>query len=258
MASVESTEKSVARVQLDYALGKKNVYLDQLTGKEFDEFLVETLQGVNLRELHGFKPLKDLLTFSPGSITYGGSPSHTLAVECLYLISEDVAFSASGFEETFPVSLETHTIGFCCVGKDSRSVFKRNETGEETEDKSVAQSWGGSAYHFKGSGKELAIRRPYNHRSGADQNLIIVSFSYEKVPLKPEHVITELTVEPLLIADFRKYFGDSYARFAREIIVGLWNAISSTADNLEFRTREFRIQERKWEKLSDAVSYIIY
>ena len=254
MASVGSGKsKSAALVQLEIALGKKAVSLDGLSWSEFDDFLRDVLENVRLREVRGFTPLKELLTFQPGSVVIGGAPQHTLDVERLD-ISEGMSFEASGFEKDSSVDWETHTRRLCRGWTNWKIVFKRHETGEETEDRETASSWGRSAFHFKGKGEVLAVRRPRNH-SGADENLIIISFCYEKVPLESRHVITKLKVEPLPIKNFRQYFGASRAKMAVELIRELESAYSYTAQELESQSKIIRKKAEELERLSEAITY---
>jgi hypothetical protein len=252
MASVKDT-RTTAQVHLDFALGKSRVRLGNLSGKEFDDFLKAALEGINLRELRGFRPLGELLAFRPGSIVIGRRREHTLEVEVLDL-PKKVSFEAIGFEECSPVDIETHIMKVCRGLTIREAVYKRNETGEETVDEKVADSWGELAYHLRGVRQFFAIRRPRNH-SYAHENLVLVSFSYEKVSLENRHVITNVRVERLLLKDFRRRFGTRYPQVATELIWEMRDAHSITADQLEEQAKHFRKETVRFDRLADAVTY---
>jgi len=252
MASVKN-RPTRAQMLLDHVLGKKYVSFGQLSVSESNELLRTTLRDVDLRELRGFKPLKDLLVFQPGSTITGGTELHTLDLETLKL-SDHVSFSALGFEETPPVDLDTQVMSLCRGFLNWKIIFKRNESGEETNDRETAYSWGRSAYHCKGSGEVLVLRRPRNH-SRADENLLIVSFSYEKVPLERKHIVTKIEVTFLPLNNFRKYFSPLYAKVAVGLIEELKSAYSSTESELRSQLDYIERKTVELEKLSKAITY---
>ncbi|OGG93349.1 hypothetical protein A2609_01505 [Candidatus Kaiserbacteria bacterium RIFOXYD1_FULL_47_14] len=253
MASVRN-RKTRARETLDYALGKaKYVSFGQLSVSESNELLRTTLQDVDLRELRGFKLLKDLLVFRPGSTVYGGETSHTLDLKTLEL-SDTVSFLTRGFEETLPVDMATHVLRLYRWIWNWQMTFKRNESGEETDDKKVASSWGRSAHHHKGSGEVLAVRRPHNH-TRADENLIVINFWYEKIPFEERHIITRIEVDDLPLQNFRKHFGVLYAQAAVELIGELRSAYSSTASELRSQLNYIERRTAELERLSGAITY---
>lgn len=209
------------------------------------------LNEVDLRELRGFKPLRDLLVFQPGSS--GGVHFHTLDVETLRL-SEKVSFKATGFDGDSPVDLETHTMSVCRGYVSGMNVFKRIESGEETSDLKTAHLWGRSAYHYGGAREVLALRRPRNHSCASD-NLVVVSYGYQKVLLEDEHAITSLSVRPLSVAEFRDHFRSDYPRVAAELIWELRSAHSITADQLIYQAESFRAKAGYFARLSDAITH---
>jgi len=256
MASVSDGPKTQAQEMLEFALGQKRICFGDLSEAEGDRLLESVLKDINLRKLRGFKPLKDLLTFRPGSIICGRGVEqpHTLDVEVLDL-SAEVDFSAQGFNEGFPVTLDDYAISVCRGKTKWKAVFKRNETDEETDDYRTASSWGRSAYHYKGIGEILAIRRPRNH-TRANENLITVEFRYEKVPLKNWHVITAIAVKPLSLGnDFRKHFGPSYPRIAVELIWELGSIHRNTSKELASQQCLIDRKVTELERISEALSY---
>lgn len=260
MASVIEVvqEQERAREMLEIALGEKRVFFDDLSEADASKFLRETLVDVNLRELRGFKPLRELLTFRPsGSFL----DCHTLDVEMLDL-SPEVSLEVTALDpetsirdlENLEIDLDSHFITICRGAKRLTTVYKRYETDEETSDWNVAHSWGRSAYHFKGSCLVLALRRPRNH-TRADVNLFVITFWYEKVKLDRRHVITQIQVASISINGMRSFFGPSYPRIAVEITWELRDAYSRTVRELEGQLDFFRERDAWFEKRSHVVSY---
>ncbi|MFA6278497.1 MAG: hypothetical protein WCS97_00170 [Candidatus Paceibacterota bacterium] len=252
MASVKDP-KTKAQEMLEIALGKKRICFGKLSKTEVDELLRSVLSEVRLRELRGFKPLRELLTFRPGSVVYGGPTRHTLDVEVLDL-SEDVLLLANGFKDSPPITLDTHVMSLSRNAGKWTATFKRNESDEETEDYGTASSWGRSAYRYKGSGEVLTLRRSHNH-TRADENLIITKFSYVKVPLKQRYVITKMELQPFPLEKFRQHYGSSYARVAVELIRELGSVYRRTSDELAFQSDSMRKKVTEFERLSEALSF---
>ncbi|MFA5744884.1 MAG: hypothetical protein WC887_01590 [Candidatus Paceibacterota bacterium] len=252
MASVRN-RPTRAQELLDHVFGKKYVSFGQLSVSESNELLRTTLQDVDLRELRGFKLLKDLLVLRPGSIVYGRETPHTLDLETLEM-SDSVSFLTHGFEKISLVDMNTHVLRLYRWIWNWQITFKRNESGEETDDKKVASSWGKSAYHYKGSGEILAVRRPHNH-TRADENLIVIKFWYEKIPLEARHTITRIEVDYLPLKNFRKHFGSLYAQAAVELIGELRSAYSSTASELKAQLTYTERRVAELERLSGAITY---
>lgn len=251
MASVIAQQEH-AREMLDVSLGKKRVLFNDLSPTDADEFLRETLADVDLRELRGFKPLKNLLTFRPGSVLYGAGKPCTLEVEVLDL-SPNVSLIVS---EDSGIDLDTHFIMLCRGLINLSVVFKRHETDEETSDWHKAHSWGRSAYHYKGNSAVIALRRPRNH-TRADENLVVIKFWYEKVPLENRHIITNFEVVTISIENLRERLGRSYARIAVELVWELRDAYRRTAAELESQANLIRHKVVEFERRGSAVYYHI-
>ncbi len=248
MASVKANVPTSAREQLDFALGKQRVFLEQLSKKEFDEFLESTLRDLYLRDLRGFKSLKDLLNF-----THGGPAYHTLDVQNLSL-SDQVVFTTAGFKDDLEVSLETHTLNLSRRWFSWKCLFKRNESNEETKDYTEANLWGYSGYHHSGSAKVVAFRRPRHHHSYGHESLVVISFSYEKVLLKDRHQIKTLHVDNLPISKFRECFFASYPAVASGLIRELASAHSRTISEVESQLQSLRKKEAELERVSGAIT----
>ncbi|MCX6786541.1 MAG: hypothetical protein NTU85_01830 [Candidatus Kaiserbacteria bacterium] len=247
-----SVSKTLAQKMLEFALGQKSVSFGELSTEEGDKLLRSTLEEVNLRELRGFKPLKDLLIIHPGSFMYGGAPVHTLEVEFLDL-DPNVSLHTESDEEKPQVNLDTYVLPLSRVRR--AAIFKRHESDEETRDYQTAVSWGRSAYHHRGNGKILALRRPNNH-TRADENLVIVEFKYEKIPLEARYVIKEITTHSLPLEKFREHFGSSYERMAVELISELQTAYERTSNELKSQLDRISGKALKLGRLSNALEYI--
>ncbi len=251
MASVTTTPSS-ARGLLDYVLGKKMVRFGELSSEEGEELLRDVLREVDLRELRGFRPLKEFLTFSPGSFTTGPQP-HTLDIEVLQL-SDSVELTTSDFSSDAAVAMDTHLLSICRGWVRGQAIYRRHESDLETSDWHEAHSWGRSAYRHRGEGEILSLRRPRNH-TGADDNLLVVRFWYEKVPQKQEYLISKIEAMPLPIGAFMEYFGEIHSRIAVEMIWELRTAYARTVSELESRATYFRREAGKFERFSEALSY---
>jgi len=254
MALVSEGLKTQAQEMLEFALGQKRICFGELSETEGDRLLESALKDVNLRELRGFKPLRNLLTFRPNSIIYGREQPHTLDVEVLDL-SAEVDFSTQGFDEGSSITLDDYAISVCRGKTKGKVIFKRSETDEETSDYREASSWGRSAYHYKGSGEILAIRRPRNH-TRANENLIVIEVQYEKVPHKNCHLITSIVLKPLSLGDdFRKHFGPLYPRIAVELIWELGSIYRNTSKELASQQCLIDRKVMELERVSEALSY---
>ena len=251
MASVGSKEKkSRARVLLDFALGEKRVSLGGLSFSEFDVFLEEALKIVDLREIRGFVPPRDLLTIKPEAVI-GRTRIHTLDIEQLGAASE-LRFSAYEFEKN-PPDLDSHVLRISRGWNFHDIVYKRYESEEETQDRETAQSWGNSSYHASGKGTFLVVCRPPNH-TGAEQNLAIIDFFYRKVPHKPKHVVHKVHATFLPIGKFRHYFGQSYPKMAWEIISELRTACSRTAADLRSQATAMERDETNLKRITESTT----
>lgn len=254
MASVRTAKQEQAQMMLEISLGEKRVSLGDLHEDDANNFLTQTLEQADLRGLRGFKPLRDLLTFRPGSFLFGGAEPHTLDVNVLDL-SPEVLFEVRALtSEAVFIDLDSHFIKVCRGYTNLATTYKRHETNEKTSDWSTAHSWGVSAYNFKGSGAVLAIKRPRNH-TGAHQNLFSINFCYEKVPLERKHTITKIEVISISIDDMRKFFGPSYSRIAVEFIWELRDIHSRTESELESQLNEIRRKVAYFERRSSSLSY---
>lgn len=247
MASVITETSTPADEHLAYALGVRRVPFAELSKKEGDEQLKGALQNIDLRELRGFKPLRELLIFSPGSVVYGGARIHTLDVEILRL-KEGVTFP-----EGAPGDLQTHALSLCRRYVQAQAVFKRHESDEETSDWRVANEWGRYGYHARGSALSLMLRRPRNH-TPAEENLLLVGIEYQKIPHEERHAITSLTAVNTSLEDLRVRFGDSFPEVAIEMLQRLKHAYWETVQELEHQLKRAKGVEAKFERLTESLT----
>jgi len=240
---------------LDFALGDARVNLGDLSDSEFDSLLEKVLDEVDLREIRGFNGLEDFLTIRPGSIVTGPgtTKTHGLDLEVLNM-DKEASLVVQGFEEPSVIDLKTHVLRMCRGWARGSYAYKRLETEEQTDDFSVASTWGASGYLVGGEGEILAIRRPRNHARGGEC-LLTVHFCYQKVTLKHEYVISTVTVRKLTPDAFRQYFGDQSSRIAVELMWELRSAYRRTVEALKSQAKTIQRQGDFFERLGGAVSY---
>jgi hypothetical protein len=254
MASVKNeTEKTPAQKQLDFAVGDARVSLGGLSDSEFISLLGGALGSVNLRELRGFKPLKDLLTMRPGSITYGRQKTHGSDLETIS-VSKEASLEFNGSSLPSAIDWQTHVLSICRGWTERSFIFRRLETEDETNDYLVASSWGASGYLFAGEGEILAIRRPRNHARG-EECLFTIRFKFEKISLRHEHVISAVSVRKITLHTFRDYFEDRSSRIATELIWELSAACSRTVDALKTQIKVMQDKSIQLNRLGEAISY---
>jgi hypothetical protein len=246
MASVNSQQPvSESKKLLDYALGEQRVSLSALLPAEFDDLLSRVLSGVNLRELRGFQPLKELLTIRSHYDGLGHLNINHLSV------SDEVVMNCARLDN---FDLNSHVISVLwSVGLVLKRLFKRYESGEETTDRDKASSWGQSAYHQSGQQGDLVLRRPRNHTLGND-NLVLIIYQYEKIPLENKHVITKIRATPISVKHFRRWFKDDYPKIAHNIILSLNSAHSRTIDELKSRLSQMQDKGVRLSRLRDSTT----
>jgi len=255
MASVKKQRTTAAQKQLGFVLGETRVNLSNLSDPEFESLLVKALDEIDLREIRGFQELERFLTIRPGSVVTGPGTikTHGLDLEVLNM-GKEASLSVEGFEDPSIIDLKTHVLQMCRGWASGSNIYKRLETEEQTDDWSVASTWGASGYLVGGEGEILAIRRPRNHAYGGEC-LLTVHFRYEKVTLKNEHVISTVTVRKLTPNNFRQYFGEKSARIAVELMWGLESAYMRTVEALMSQAETIRRKGTFFKRLSGAVSY---
>jgi len=242
-----TSDKVGSAVALEYALGKKRVSIGELTPREFDDFLLTVLQNVDLRELRGFKPLKDLLSRRPGSFVCGQRQNPLETVE----ITASTRFQGvppgdGQFELTSQVVSVTR-------GAINQIVtYRRYESGEETTDWKIADTWKDGKGVRKVEENILVIRRPGNHTL-ADDNLFAVWYDFFKVPHENRMTIGQIKVLPVTLPKFREFFGDLYPRIAQNLIWELANLSRTTLETLQNQAVRYLAQVTNLERLADAV-----
>lgn len=231
MASVKrQNAESAAMKQLKIALGERGVDFTELKYKEFVGVATDALRKVNLRELRGFTPLRKVLPFPIKS-----DDSNVIKVN----------------DHNF--DLNTHSVQ---VSRDLLSyteVWRNVESGEQTSDKDVSRSWGRYALFVNGEAHTIVLRRPRNHTS-ADGNLFLVHFFYEKVAGRDESVITSVEIEQLLLKDFKKVFGDDYAKVFAHITKSIESIYYRTCQALDGQAIRMRDEYERFKRFSESIS----
>ena len=244
MASVNSeTERTMARQQLDFALGQKRVKLSDLAPTEFDELLRTTLSDINLRELRGFKPLEQFLTFHTGT-----GPTSSLEMNNLE-IDAGASIITDGLEA---VDRQTHVLSVSRGVQRYNATYRRFESGEETDDFAVACEWGRTCCLQHGDIERLVMRRPNDHTHG-EENFCLLSYSFLKVPNRDLHRINVIRLEWLPVGKFRQHFGAKSAEVATSFIWELHDAHERTLSELKSRVESFDKAIEKLERLAGAI-----
>ncbi len=243
-----SVAPSAARTQLDYSMGQKRTSLRELRPDEFDRLLSETLDKLNPRELRGFRPLKDLLSYSPGGITIG-VPQDPLEVVNVPL-GLPIMYSDLS---TPPIELNSHTIDVSRSYLHQIITYRRFESDEETTNEKVYQSWGPrGGYPRRVERSILVLRRPNDH-SGSSTNLFKIEYSFEKVPHKSEMLVTSIEAQIVPVKSFRELFGDQYAVIARDLIWEVSSLARQTLDELKGQAVAFETVKNHLDRLANAI-----
>jgi hypothetical protein len=233
--------------RLQYILGEHRVSLNDLTELEFQTLLKKVNSVVNLRELRGFRSLKETLSRSPGSFLFGSrqDPMEWVRVNPLAEI-----FQPTSEEHQF--TLDTHVVKVSRGLLNQVVTYKRYESGEETTDWDVVRSWGQDCYVLKSFEDMLVVRRPRNHR-GIDTNLFYVSYECVKVPHKDEMVIDIVRVKPVPVDNFRDFFGARYSRVARDMIWEFASWARQTSTDLKSRYEGFQNTVQFLDRVSESI-----
>jgi hypothetical protein len=243
MTSDKANKPSEARKNLDLILhaDKHPISLSDLSAEEFDALIRDTLRETDLRELRGFKALKDALAKSPGSFAVGQrqDPRETVTV-------------SPKAEIVGPLDFKSHIVQISRCLISVTSTFRRHESTEETTVYDVAREWGRSAYLWKDDFTFLVLRRPADH-SRADDNLLILRSVAEKVPYKDEMEIVFVSSERVSVESFRQQFGEKHTRIAADMIWELASLSRATLRELESQAENFRRRVAEIDRLASAI-----
>lgn len=170
--TADKANKSLARTNLDFVLGRARVSLGALLPEEFDEFLEWFFGEIELRSASGFTSLHSLLTRTPGSYAIGRrhDPAEHVTMKPVIMLE-------GYLESDFSLS-NTHVAKVCRGVLEQVVTYRRHESDEETTDWNVAQTWFRDGYTYRVDNTILVIRRT--------KELYQVRYIYEKVPHKDE------------------------------------------------------------------------
>jgi hypothetical protein len=227
------TKSSVAREQLDIALGEKRVSLEALSPRELDDLLREHFREIPLSEIRGFQTLSAVL------VRRGDYP---------LVIAEGARLVSPNMSVTFTSQMRR----FCRGLYEFSGTYRRHESNEETDDPQVAQQWGESAYLAKGVERVILMHRKTSFR--AHEGLTDVVYSYTKVPHKNLHEINHVNVSFVPLYEFSSYFGERAPGLALELIWEMESAIGNTCDALERQLTSMRKKHAVWQRFSNSVS----
>lgn len=244
----DKVDRSVARTQIDFSLGRDRTSLSKLRTDEFDELLREELQKIDLRELRGFKTLKDLLSRSPNNSTSGIDQDPYEVVK----VSADNKIKHRRPKEPL-LTLNSHVVQISRGVISQTVTYRRHESGKETTDWSVANSWGrGSSYVKKVEETILVLRRPNDH-TRADQNLFEINYTFEKIPHKNGMIVTKIVVEHIPIEGFRDHFRKQHISVALNMVWELHGISIRTLDALRSQAKSFEPIVKRLERLADGI-----
>lgn len=227
---------SNAQTNLDIVLGIQRVALSKLGTSELQALLASQLKPRDTRELYGFEELKSALRRK------GHEP----------LEVSDAPTFVSLFPEEFPFNLKSHVVSVCRGCLYYSQLWRRYETGEETDDSKKASDWGNSAYLYRGTETLLFMRRMQENWSGADI-LAEVTYSYAKTQNKSEWVIKEISARPVPIEGFCRHYGKKAPEVAVHLLWELRDIFWRTADAMHSKAKRMREEADKREILAHRV-----
>lgn len=242
----DMAKQSVAQENLEFALGERRVSLSQLTGDEFDRFLVDAFRDVDLHHLRGFQPLKDIVTKSPGSFVPGKRQNPLETV----VLTERTLFG-SDWEKVIGMDSQVAQVS---NGPTRYSVvWRRSESGEETDDPVVASGWGHEAMIRSLDEAILVLHRQPNY-SRISQNLYEVRTQTKKVPHKDMMEIVQIDVNRVRISEFRKHFGSKYPKVAQGLIWQVSSIMYQTVEGLKVTLDACRNNAGRFNRIVDSIT----
>lgn len=233
---------SSARIQLAYACGEHRVDLGELTEDELSKFLFERLCEVELRELRGFMPIRDLLS-------QDGDDPMRVADTCKLLRAS--LFADSQLDEAF--SLDAQATRVCRGVCFQKLTFRQHESKKETTDRAIAQEWGKGGYVYSGVERILILARLPNH-SRAYQNLVSLDYRFTKVPHERRFLIHAVAATSLSAESFCSFFGKEAPDIARDLLWELRAVHSRTLDELVHQAEEMRRKVDAWNQLGKRIA----
>ncbi len=247
----DKADRSAARTQLDFSIGKSRTSLKGLRKSEFDELLREVLHELDLRELRGFKSLREfLLSRSPTNVLSG--PSNPLRVTAINTTLTLQGLSIELLPGRCP-TYESHVVEICRGDVWQEVTYRRHETGEETTDWSVASGWGPrNGYVMRVRCSTLVLRRPNDH-TGAEENLFVVDYTLKKIPHKDEYELVQAAISPIPLDMFREYFRGNYSKVAQYMIWEARTLASRTLEELRSQARAFEPNVDRLKRIGDAI-----
>ena len=221
---------------MQFATGEKRVTLSELYPGELQALLTKELNGLDLKELRGFKELKETLS------RRGDEPLK---------VSDAPAFVCHG-SIAEPLTLKSHTIRVCRGILTQRLTYRRHETDVETNDWKTAHEWGLSGYLYRGHESLLLMRRFPNYWEANDL-LVEVTYNYIKVPNEKEYIINEVSTRQIPISVFCRHFGKKAPEVACNLLWELSSIYRLTAEEMESKARQIRQASVKRERLADSI-----
>lgn len=238
----DTASQTLARTQLDYALGYQRTNLSELSGQEFDEFLRSVINKVDLRELRGFVKLQDMLIRDSREVGIRRNP--------LEYVSVPTGVRLSCFPQTLAFDLRSHVLPFGFL-LSKETVYQNHYTGETSVNISHHED---PVWRLVSSDESrLALRRPPAHGM-ADENLFKIQYHMVKSSVRQEMIVQSVDIWQIQLENFRETFGDKYPQIAICLISDLRRSASVTLDALRTKAEAFSLTVRDLERISDSIS----
>jgi hypothetical protein len=242
-SEIGKTKSGVSKAMwnLKYALGKERIPLGSLRVRELELLLEEQIDHYDLRELHGFRELKDVL-----EIKNGGD------ITMLVASYTSIISGPRGFGEKFHLDFKSHVIKVSRGLLFRKQIFRQYESSEMTEDYEVFRKWGKSGYLCSGTESVLLLRR-LPERVYEEPVLMEAIYEYGKVPNDDTYLISKVWATPIPFSNFCKYFGKKAPEIARDLLWELASFYNLTAQDLQSKANIMRVKSLLKQRLSNSI-----
>lgn len=223
------------RKKLDVIFSKHQVNLSGFTPTELNSLLHEWLFSLEPRNLRRLTTLRETLSRAGDTPIFVHDPEIELASD----------FKGS-------LGLDTQTINAYRGVISGVYTYRRHESDEETTDKDVVHQWGGQEYLFRGKETTLLLRRQPNHTRAFD-NLICVTYWYEKEPHREQWIVNRIVAELIDPDSFSQRFGREAPRIATTLIWEIHSILSNSYDDFVRQADFMKRRAEEWGQLASAI-----
>jgi hypothetical protein len=238
----DTAKQSKAAQELQFVVERKHhISLSALLPKELNAFLASELSKLDLKELRGFKELREVISQHRD--------------EVLMRVSERMPFCSLGFSEKYQFTLKSHVIQVSRGLLSQDLTYRRYESGEETNDLNVFLGWvpkGRGGYVCRGKEKVLFLWRTPDPLAHEDV-LVEVEYEYYKVPRKDEFMISTIYATRVLVHKFSQHFGSQAPQVACNLLWEIATIYSVTVDSLENKVSNMREKKFRMQQLAGSI-----